>query len=72
MFVKNYKRMWPFLKPFWTRALWAVLICIPLGCLDAVIAWSLQPYMDRVLVEKEKSMLITWGIPIAIVLFRAG
>jgi len=69
MFVKNYKRMWPFLKPFWTRALWAVLICIPLGCLDAVIAWSLQPYMDRVLVEKEKSMLITWGIPIAIVLF---
>lgn len=69
MFVKNYKRMWPFLKPFWTRALWAVLICIPLGCLDAVIAWSLQPYMDRVLVEKEKSMLITIGIPIAIVLF---
>ena len=68
-FVKNYKRMWPFVKPYKTRALLSMLICIPLGLLDAVIAWSLKPYMDVVLVAKEKSMLVTVGIPIVIILF---
>lgn len=42
----NYSRMWPFVKPYWFRALLAVLICIPIGSLDAVIALSLKPYMD--------------------------
>lgn len=68
-FVKNYSRMWPFVKPYWGRALLAIAICIPIGCLDAVIAWSLKPYMDVVLVAKEKSALVTWGVPIVIVLF---
>ena len=68
-FVKNYSRMWPFVKPYWTRALLAIAICIPIGCLDAVIAWSLKPYMDVVLVAKEKSIYVTWGVPIVIVLF---
>ena len=68
-FVKNYSRMWPFVKPYWGRALLAVAICIPIGCLDAVIAWSLKPYMDVVLVAKEKSFYVTWGVPIAIILF---
>ena len=68
-FVKNYSRMWPFVKPYWYRALMAMLICIPIGCLDAVIAWSLKPYMDVVLVAKEKSFFVTWGVPLAIILF---
>lgn len=68
-FVKNYSRMWPFVKPYWGRALLAIAICIPIGCLDAVIAWSLKPYMDVVLVAKEKSALVTWGVPVAIILF---
>ncbi|MCQ2957953.1 MAG: ABC transporter ATP-binding protein/permease [Candidatus Gastranaerophilales bacterium] len=70
-FVKNYKRMWPFVKPYWKRALFAMIICIPLGCLDSVIAWALQPYMDNVLVAKNRSFLYTWGIPIIIVVFTA-
>ena len=68
-FVKNYKRMWPFVKPFKHRALLSMIICIPLGLLDAVIAWSLKPYMDVVLVAKEKTMLVTIGIPFVIILF---
>ena len=39
----NYSRMWPFVKPYWFRALLAVLICIPIGSLDGVIALSLKP-----------------------------
>lgn len=49
---KNYKRMWPYIKPYLVRAIIAVLLCIPIGSLDAIIALSLKPYMDIVLVQK--------------------
>lgn len=65
--VKNYKRMWPYIKPYSFRALVALLICIPIGSLDAVIALSLKPYMDIVMVEK--SIQSPWYIPLGIVLF---
>lgn len=67
MFVVNYKRMWPYIKPYWFRALMSVLIAIPIGSLDAVIALSLKPYMDLVMVEKTLSA--SWYIPIVIVAF---
>lgn len=67
--VINYKRMWPYIKPYWFRALMAVLICIPIGSLDAVIALSLKPYMDLVMVEK--SIQSPWYIPLAIVAFTS-
>ncbi|MDR1026452.1 MAG: ABC transporter ATP-binding protein/permease [Lactobacillus sp.] len=51
-FTRNYKRMWPFVKPYWFRALLAVLLSIPIGALDAVVAWALKPYMDVVLAGK--------------------
>lgn len=65
--VENYSRMWPYVKPYWFRSLLAVLICIPIGSLDAIIALSLKPYMDLVMVEK--SVQSPWYIPLGIVLF---
>ena len=67
MFVLNYGRMWPYVKPFWFRALMSVLIAIPIGSMDALIALSLKPYMDLVMVEK--SLSASWYIPLVIVLF---
>lgn len=67
MFFVNYKRMWPYVKPYWFRALLSVLVAIPIGSMDALIALSLKPYMDVVLVEK--SLATAWYIPIAIVGF---
>ncbi len=66
-FIKNYKRMWPFVKPYWFRALLATLITIPIGSLDAVIALSLKPYMDNVLIDK--SIASPVYIPVLIILF---
>ena len=48
-FVVNYSRMWPYVRPVWFRALCSMLICIPIGSLDAVIALALKPYMDCVI-----------------------
>lgn len=67
MFVQNYSRMWPYVRPYWFRALMSVLIAIPIGSMDALIALSLKPYMDLVMVEK--SLSSAWYIPIVIVIF---
>ena len=69
MFVKNYKRMWPYVKPFWFRGLVSLLLAIPIGSMDALIALSLKPYMDMVMVEK--SLQASWYIPLIIVLFTS-
>lgn len=65
--VKNYRQIYPYVKPYWGRALLAVVITIPIGSLDAVIAWALKPYMDVVMVEK--STAATSYIPILIIVF---
>ena len=66
---KNYSRMWPYVKPIWFRALMSMLICIPIGSLDAIIALALKPYMDFVMVEK--TIASPWYIPIGIVAFTS-
>jgi len=66
-FVVNYGRMWPFIKPFWLTALFSLLICVPVGGLDAVIALFLKPYTDVVIVGK--NMESPWYIPLLIVGF---
>ncbi len=71
-FVLSYTRMWPFVKPYWFRAMIATLITIPIGSLDAVIALSLKPFMDTVIMDKGGSTpfnLPLYTIPAVIVLF---
>lgn len=66
-FVRNYSKILPYVRPYWFRAIAAVLVTIPIGSMDAVIAWSLKPYMDVVMVEK--SAAATWYIPFLIIIF---
>ncbi len=66
-FSVHYKKMLPYVKPYYVRALFAVALSIPIGALDAVIAWALKPFMDVVLVDK--SAHSPFLIPIVIVLF---
>ncbi len=66
-FSEHYKKMWPYVKPYWFRALLAVLISIPIGALDSVVALALKPYMDIVLVDKSHESPVY--IPLLIVAF---
>lgn len=68
-FSRNCIRMWVFIKPICFRALLSLLICIPVGSLDAVIALSLKPYTDIVVVGKNMSS--PWYIPLLIVGFTS-
>lgn len=70
-FIVNYRKILPYVKPYWGRALTAVLITIPIGSMDAVIAWALKPYMDVVMVEKGTTGSSTILIPILIIVFSS-
>ena len=67
--IQTYKYMLPFLAPYWRRTALALGLAIPIGCLDAVIALSLKPYMDIVMLEK--STTPPWCIPLLIILFTS-
>ena len=56
--ARNYEKIRHYLKPYWGRALASVLFTIPVGLIDALIAWALKPYLDVVLVEKNLSLSI--------------
>lgn len=43
--IANYRKMVPYVRPYWVRAV------MPIGSFDALTAWILKPYMDVVLVE---------------------
>ena len=60
-------RMTPYIKPYLFRITVSMIITIPIGALDAVIAFSLKPYMDQVMIEK--SLRSDWYIPLAIIGF---
>ena len=68
-FHEHYELMWPFIKPYLFRAILAVLVSIPIGALDSVIALSLKPYMDVVLVEKSENSPVY--IPFLIIAFTS-
>jgi len=71
-FIRLYKRLWPFVKPFWGRCLLSVLITIPIGALDAVMTLALKPFTDSVLMSGEGKTpwgLPLWIIPLGIILF---
>ena len=65
--VVNYRHMWPYIKPYWFRALVAMLLCFPAGSLDAFIAWCLKHYMDDVIGNPNVSPSMAWLVPVAIV-----
>ena len=51
--VKNFKRMWPYIKPYWFRASLGVILTVPVGALDGAVAMFLKPFMDKVMVDKQ-------------------
>ena len=76
-------KIYPYIKPFWGRIIINLIIAIPLGLLDGVVAFSLKPYMDLVINGNPSVTYTILGhdvqvqssfaaiIPIAIILFAA-
>lgn len=53
LLIVNFKRMWPYIKPYWGRACLGVALTVPVGALDGVVAMFLKPFMDKVMVDKQ-------------------
>ncbi len=77
------QKIYPYIKPRWGRIILNLIIAIPLGLLDGVVALSLRPYMDLVINGNPSVTYTIMGhniqvqssfaaiIPIGIVLFAA-
>lgn len=66
-FIRDYMRMWGFVKPIWFVALLSILIGVPIGALDATVALFLKPYTDLVIVSNNAQA--PWYLPFLIVGF---
>ncbi len=66
-FVDNYKKMWPFVKPYWFRAMLGLALALPVGALDATVAMFMKYYTDDVLVAKNAAFAAF--IPLLIIVF---
>ena len=75
------RKLFPYIKPFWGRILLNLIIAVPLGLLDGVVAISLKPYID-IVINGDPEMSLTFHghsfalqesvaafIPVGIVLF---
>ena len=67
--VANYKKMWPFVKPYWFRAGLSLLLTLPAGALDSAIALFMKSFTDDVLVSKDAKFAAL--IPLLIIGFVA-
>ena len=62
--VEKYHKMWPFIKPYWFRALLGLTLAVPVGALDSAIALFMKYYTDDILVAKNATFatFIPWLI----------
>ncbi|MBQ8708313.1 MAG: ATP-binding cassette domain-containing protein [Succinivibrionaceae bacterium] len=66
-FVVGYSKMWPFIRKYIWFAVLGVILTVPVGTLDALIALFLKPFMDNVMVEKQQDFAA--NVPLIIVGF---
>ncbi len=67
--LHNYAKVLPYFQKYWFRTLLALGLAIPIGSLDAIVALSLKPYMDNVMIDK--SFHSPWYIPVLIIAFTS-
>ncbi len=70
--AEGFRKLYPFIKPYQFRAALAIILTIPIGAMDAVIAWSLKPYMDIVLLQESANSAKSFSaalVPLLIVGF---
>ena len=64
-------KLFPYVKPVMGRVILNIMIAIPLGLLDGVVAFSLKPYMDLVINGSPTAKWTFWGHDIFIQAFLA-
>lgn len=65
--VQNYKNVFHYVRPYWGRALLAVLVTVPTGALDTAIPWALKNYMDSITTKTFSNLTIF--MPVFIICF---
>ncbi|MEI7474111.1 MAG: ABC transporter transmembrane domain-containing protein [bacterium] len=61
------KRLFPYIKPYLGRTIFAMLLSIPIGALDGATPVFVQKFIDQL--NKNLNMMFVVGVPLLIVLF---
>jgi ATP-binding cassette, subfamily B, bacterial MsbA len=64
-----YKRLYPFVRPYWEKFFLAVACSVPVSLCSAGVAYLVKPALDDVFLKKDMQMLIF--IPLAIIALYA-
>ncbi len=70
-FIINLVRLWPFFRPYLFRICLLIGLTIPLSSMQAVIAWSLRPYLDVFSLEKGNITFLFPLVMIFLTLFQS-
>lgn len=54
-FIDAYRKFLPYVKPYIFWALLGIILTVPVGALDAAIAYFLKPFLDNVMVNKQEN-----------------
>ncbi len=60
-----YKRLYPYVRPYWKKFFLAVACSVPVSLCSAGVAYLVKPALDDVFLKKDMQMLIY--IPLAII-----
>jgi len=63
--MHHYKRLLPFIRPYWKRLVTAALCALPLSLCSAGLAFLMKPAIDDVFIKKDTTMLML--IPLGII-----
>ena len=66
-FIQGYAKMWSFIKKYVWFTVLGVILTVPVGTLDALIALFLKPFMDDVMVSKQEEFAS--NVPLVIIGF---
>ena len=66
-----YEKMWPYVKPYLFRGILGILVAIPVGLLEGVVALAIKPYFDYVINGKDPvlAQTLAFWIPFAVIGF---
>ena len=67
-----YKRLFPFIKPYWKRFVAACFFSIPLALCSAGLAYLVKPALDDVFLKKDTKMLFLIPLGLLFLYFVKG
>lgn len=69
---KIFKKLWPYVKPYYNRLLWAIVFMIGVALFTTASMWILKYVIDRIFIEKNVQMLLMISLSLPLIFLLKG